>query len=329
MKKQQSKRIDDALDKALTPPKRRPSPMLDGILSQYTSVPQEPLRLADSPPVEAPAQHTAPAQSADHPRHDAGEEQHTAPAQPAGVARIAGYTKVANDLLDRLLPTLDVYDQSVIIRLWRLSRGFGSEICRVAQPTLAKSCNISERQLRITLVRLEARGLIKRVERDFDNKNMHLRGTVFRILLEDPSPARRTTPAQYAAPVLHAAPEQHADIKENTYKETHNTGVQQNESVGVRAGSRFSLKECRRYAEHLQKTGQGITNAGGYATIIHRTGEADDLLEEFIKSRPDIKAVSIDTSKCPDCHGTNFREPGGVGKGVVKCKHERLVISKS
>jgi len=90
--------------------------------------------------------------------------------------------------------------------------------------------------------------------------------------------------------------------------------------VGV--GSRFSLAECRRYAEHLNSTGQGITNPGGYATKIHRSGEADDLIAAFLEPAESTKL--IDTSQCPDCHGTGFWEPGGAGKGVAKCKHERL-----
>ena len=47
-------------------------------------------------------------------------------------------------------------------------------------------------------------------------------------------------------------------------------------------GSKFSLEECQRYAAHLKSTGQGITNPGGYATKIHRSGETDSLTEKFI-----------------------------------------------
>jgi hypothetical protein len=66
----------------------------------------------------------------------------------------------------------------------------------------------------------------------------------------------------------------------------------------------------------------GITNPGGYATKIHRSGEADDLIGAFLE--PVESAKTIDVSQCPDCKGTGFWEPGGVGKGVAKCKHERL-----
>jgi hypothetical protein len=91
-------------------------------------------------------------------------------------------------------------------------------------------------------------------------------------------------------------------------------------SVGV--GSKFSLEVCRRYGEHLRKKGEGITNPGGYATAIYRTGEADALIEQFLNCQP---RDADDVSRCPDCRGMGFIYPQGVEKGLVaKCKHPRL-----
>jgi hypothetical protein len=65
----------------------------------------------------------------------------------------------------------------------------------------------------------------------------------------------------------------------------------------VRAGSRFSLDECRAYAESLRS--EGIQNPGGYATAIHRSGEADDRVEAFLgqrtakTERPELGAEQI------------------------------------
>ena len=194
--KQQSKRIDDALDKALTPPKRRPSPMLDGILSQYT----------------VPVRETPPA------------EQSKPSSELSAVA--------ANDLRQR-----------------------------VQQP---------------------------------------------------PSTPVKAPPAQ------HAAPAQYADIKDTSIKDTHNT-EKRAEKI-VRVCSRFTLQECRRYADELRK--DGIKNPGGYATKIHRSGEADEMIERFLNPTP--MQLHTDTSRCPDCHGTGFYYPEGVTGGVAKCKHEKL-----
>ena len=57
--------------------------------------------------------------------------------------------------------------------------------------------------------------------------------------------------------------------------------------VAVCDGSKFTIEECRKYAEHLHTTGQGIKNPGGYATSIHRTGKADVLIEEFLSPTPE------------------------------------------
>jgi hypothetical protein len=90
--------------------------------------------------------------------------------------------------------------------------------------------------------------------------------------------------------------------------------------------SRFALSDCRKYAEHLKATGQGITNPGGYATKIHRSGEADDLIEKFLT--PVEKSPAMDTSQCPDCHGTGFYYPDGASGGVAKCTHSKLAQAK-
>jgi hypothetical protein len=89
--------------------------------------------------------------------------------------------------------------------------------------------------------------------------------------------------------------------------------------VGV--GSRFTHEECRKYADHLRKTGQGITNPGGYATTIYRTGEADELIEMWLNP-----PVQIDISQCPECQGRGFAyvDRTNHDKGVRLCKHEKL-----
>ena len=92
--------------------------------------------------------------------------------------------------------------------------------------------------------------------------------------------------------------------------------------AGVGVGSKFSLEVCRRYGEHLRKKGEGITNPGGYATAIYRTGEADALIEQFLNYQ---LREADDVSRCPDCRGLGFTYPQGVEKGMVaKCKHPRL-----
>jgi hypothetical protein len=161
---------------------------------------------------------------------------------------------------------------------------------------------------------LEGRRFIRRISVDLSNRNQQARGVLFEMLLPPVAPAKISAPAKSSPAAKISAPEEIADNKYKDLKDTHtNTG-------GVRVRSRFPLADCRRYAESLRA--DGITNPGGYATKIHRSGEADDLIAAFLAPAEAFPAA--DTSQCPDCKGTGFWEPGGAGKGVAKCKHERL-----
>jgi hypothetical protein len=155
-------------------------------------------------------------------------------------------------------------------------------------------------------------GYIQRLGEDVANKNIEARGIKFRVLLPRMPPARNRTGSELGRG------SKSEPIKVDTQKENTQT---QEPAAGVRVGSKFSIEECRRYAQHLQSTGQGINNPGGYATTIHRTGEADELIAQFLN--PAI-STQIDTSQCPDCKGSGFYYPNGPTGGVAKCKHEKL-----
>jgi len=104
--------------------------------------------------------------------------------------------------------------------------------------------------------------------------------------------------------------------------------------AGVVGGSKFSLPDCRRYADYLHSTGQGVNNPGGFARTIHASGSEDELiglclakLEPERVERGELPAP-LDTKNCPDCGGSTMRPaagPGDYSKGMMKCRHERLV----
>ncbi|MEW6128031.1 MAG: hypothetical protein AB1757_13405 [Acidobacteriota bacterium] len=87
--------------------------------------------------------------------------------------------------------------------------------------------------------------------------------------------------------------------------------------------SRFSLGECLRFAEYLGVKGKGIVNPGGYATTIFRSGEADELIEEFLKKSPEPLAPV----KCPDCNDDDLRYISGRDGEKLKCEHPRLPLA--
>jgi DNA-binding Lrp family transcriptional regulator len=237
-------------------------------------------------------------------------------APPAILARPEQHTRVPNEIFEDILPTLKTSEQSVLLRLYRLTWGFQKDTCHVSKGKLAKACNLSPRQVVTCLQALEKRRFIRRVHVDLDNKNQSDRGITFQMLLPQAARAKISPPANISPGAKISAGEETAPNKINTQKE--NTQTQE----GVRVGSNFTIEECRRYAEHLRSTGQGINNPGGYATTIHRTGEADALIGDFLNPPP--TSASIDSSQCPDCQGSGFYYPSGPSGGVAKCKHERL-----
>jgi hypothetical protein len=103
----------------------------------------------------------------------------------------------------------------------------------------------------------------------------------------------------------------------------------------VGAHSKFSLEDCRRYADHLHASGQGVTNPGGFARTIHKTGLEDaqiaawlaEVDPERVRSGELPAPTLIDASACPDCEGKRFiyPDPANPAKGVAKCRHPRLV----
>ncbi len=100
------------------------------------------------------------------------------------------------------------------------------------------------------------------------------------------------------------------------------TYTEQRAPRGV-SGSRFSFEECRRYAEHLRASGEGINNPGGYATNIHRSGEVDAFIERFLGG--DLSGgVTVVASQCPDCDSAGFTHESVLAGAVVKCKHPKL-----
>jgi hypothetical protein len=229
---------------------------------------------------------------------------------------VRGHLRLPNEILYNIFPTLKPSEAIVLLRLYALSHGFQKNTCTVSLDKLANGCNLSRTQTRVCVRNLERKKLIKGQGIDNTNSQKELRGLHFEIKL--PSATRaETAPPVKSAPYAETAPNKEKTLKENTQ-------TQGKPVVGVRVGSKFTIEECRKYAKHLQSTGQGINNPGGYATTIHRTGEADMLIESFLHPKATGLSSSLDTSQCPDCHGSGFYYPKGIEGGVARCKHEQL-----
>lgn len=112
---------------------------------------------------------------------------HDATVELPAIARDAiapeSFTRVPNGILDRVLPTLAPYDQLVLLRLYRLSRGFNRDECTVGYESIAKACNMSSRQAQISTERLILAGWVERVGVRQGGKSRQGRGSVYRVNL--------------------------------------------------------------------------------------------------------------------------------------------------
>jgi len=226
----------------------------------------------------------------------------------------AGRLDLPHRYTDHACALLSPDEQAVYLQLYRLSWGWGKDTCFISNPRLSERSNVPETTLRRVVKKLVAKKLAEILDRKFGSQREQ--GIVYRVSKLDSPP---TADSPSTADRLSAV----APNKVNTQKE--NTQTQDAPAASVRVGSKFTLEECRRYAKHLQSTGQGINNPGGYATTIHRTGEADLLIESFLHPEAAGEPSSnLDTSQCPDCNGTGFYYPQGTEGGVARCKHERL-----
>ena len=239
-----------------------------------------------------------------------------------------GYFQYLNDLSDRVIQELELkpFEQVVLNRLYRLSRGWKSEECTVGLGTLAKQCVMSRTSVQKSIGILVEKGLIEDLGED---KKGGKEGKRYKVLPRTTMPSRtipKDTIVEGGKTMTPDTTEVRDTIPRGITNKDSNKDLLNTHSntKGVRVCSKFTIEECRKYAQHLQAAGQGINNPGGYATTIQRTGEADPLIESFLYPEATAPTAQLDTTQCPDCHGTGFYYPQGVESGVAKCKHAQL-----
>jgi len=227
-----------------------------------------------------------------------------------------GHLRLNHDFFDKVVTQLEPHEQLLFIHLLRYRKGMTETTVILSFPALARRTRLSQSSLNRAAKSLEAKGLIQRESYTFGRN--HQQGTTFRLvtptsLITGTGHSRETGPVAETRII-------NTHIKEHT-----NTAVQ---SAGGRVSSsvsRFSLAECRKYADSLRT--DGITNPGGYATKIHRSGEADELIEKFLNPTP--QPAPVDANACPDCSGSGWWYPQGKDKGAARCKHDQLLAMRS
>lgn len=235
---------------------------------------------------------------------------------------VAGWAPSFHQVTDYLNRQLATAEQAIYEQLYRLTWGYERPRVIVGFPKLAERANVGESTARSAAKALERNGLIRRHGVVFGLN--HEQGVEWEVF---PPPAlvkylrsregRRQRGSKLRGPLKSEGPVDSEPMKENVLFSNEHTQTQ----ASVSGGSRFSLEDCRRYADHLKQTGQGITNPGGYATKIFRSGEADAFIEAFLNPQ-----VPLDIKQCPECRGSNFIyiDTSNHDRGVRPCKHAAL-----
>jgi hypothetical protein len=213
-----------------------------------------------------------------------------------------GDSRINHNFFDEELCGIEPLAQLLYFHLNRYREGTSNLTVVLTWSKLAERIPVSESTLRRAFAHLQKHKLATKAREVFGKGGAQ--GIVFRVVTHE-------------SPSIHASPSTGDTHKSKELKE--HTQTTETPAAGVRVSSRFSLEECKRYADHLSKSGQGITNPGGYATKIYRSGEADTLIEKFLNPVP----VS-DKSKCPDCGGKGYYFPDPLKPETKRCLHERL-----
>jgi hypothetical protein len=229
------------------------------------------------------------------------------------IPQVDGHLKLWYELIDHLYPQLTPNERAVHENLYRLSWGWDSPTCIVGLPKLAKRCNLAISTTQIAVNSLIEKRLVKKLG-TVQGKGKQ-QGAIYEVTPPNAQLRAQGLPKSGRLPKSDRLPKSGTNIINTQRKNT-----QPQASAGV--GSRFSLEECRRYANHLKQTGQGIANPGGYATKISRTGEADAFIEAFLNP-----PMLLDIGKCPTCRGSNFvyLDANNPDRGVRPCRHDELL----
>ena len=364
MKKTDRKRLDDALDKALAPPRKMPRQALDNLLDEYddpTSKGEGKERTAavpeyrstgaiehESPEEEQLIQIGAPVITVVPEHRGTGvPEQANSPAAESKVGSqvipTSNFYRKANEVVDQLDRELTPAESKVFDHLIRLSVGFNKDWCQVRISTLqARTGYRSDKTVRAAINGLIVKGRIAR--RTHHNNPL---GDEYQI---------RSYSGNTGVPEYRSTAAENTEVLESKITGQLNTDLKEkriDDDDAALAGLSATLKDATKQitgrevsaadSERWRELGEVLVTELKIAAARTTISSVPAFLAEHLRRRlwkidkkqaqaegkelPDASAVSKpndQTDKCPDCGGTGWWYPEGTERGVAKCRHERL-----
>ena len=271
-RKSRRESLKESLSEAVRPP--APSPKLNDILGRYATA--TPILQSPAPAPAAPDAEEAESPAAERPRPPADPGRVATPVarrDPGPVStppppperprspddpgrHTKGHAIVTNHLLDDVLPTLEPPDQVVLLRLYKLTRGYRQSVCKVSVAKLTAKTRVKRTRLREALALLEDRGFIRRLADDVDSPGNYDRGMNIEMLLEGADPGRQASPVA-SRPRSSGDPNKEKDLKENSQK-------------GVVRLTPEEIQSLTATVADLLREGQSIEEVGAkYAPSMH------------------------------------------------------------
>jgi hypothetical protein len=206
----------------------------------------------------------------DQPRTEEAPQAGLSPKLAEIVKEERGYYPTFNDISDRLVPELklDAYEQVIVYRMYRLSRGWQKDTCVIGHTKLANSTNLSRSTVQKTVARLIERGLIENLgDRGND-------GTEYKVLPGVPIPSRGIPP--------HGIPSHDEGIPSH--------GTRRSDGIP----SHGHIKNNKGFKEHNKKGGRRLSPEeiqSFTATVVDLLGEGQSIEEVQAKFAPTMHAV--------------------------------------
>ncbi|MDX6695723.1 MAG: hypothetical protein QOF02_3326 [Blastocatellia bacterium] len=359
MKKTDRKRFDEALDKALAPPRRMPKQSLDSLLEEYddggsketeklpatsgTAVPQ--YRSINPQQQEKGKNKAIKLESPDSgtavPEHrSTGVPEHK---QLLSAIPTSNFYRKSNEVVDQFDRELTPAESKVFDHLLRLSVGFNKEWCQVRITTLQQRTGYrSDKTVRAAINGLVIKGRIER--RTHHNNPL---GDEYQILNYSDTtevPQYRSTPVKNT-PVLESKITGHLNTSikdkindDDAFADFVNAWREAAQEVTGRETSKYESERWRELAELLiteLKIAAARTTVSSVPSFLaehlrrrlwkvekkQAGGEAK--AEPGVETSP---SPSEQARNCPDCGGSGLYYPEGYEKGVAKCAHKKLKL---
>jgi hypothetical protein len=164
--------------------------------------------IMDSPAVVAslPTDHPPPPPAAslpmpDSPTRTASLSTGDSPSLLNAIPEVRGHTQLPHRYTDHLPRWLSADEQAVYIQLYRLSWGWGNEVCFISNPKLSERSGVPETSMRRAVKKLIGKGLIEKTDRRFGGAEQGIEYRVFNLdrLINQDRASNKNSPSNTAS----------------------------------------------------------------------------------------------------------------------------------